>query len=331
MSRVVVLATGGTIASRSDAAGDVVAQDGGAQLLERARLEGVATEVVDLFRVGSNLMTFPMTLEVALRARQELDRPDVDGLVVTHGTDTLEETAFLLELCVPPDKPVVVTGAQRAADQVGSDGPRHVTDAVLAAAAPVSRGRGTLVGFDGGLFPAWGVRKLQTLASSAFDSPERGQVGFVRGGVVGYVHHHEPTPRLDPRLIDPARARVDIVTTYPGVDGTAIDAYVAAGARGLVVEGMGGGNTNADVSAAVARAHDAGVVVLLASRVPFGPVTTIYGGAGGGADLARAGALPTGLLKSTQARVLLAALLGATEDPAEVRDWLTGRFSVFLT
>ncbi|MFV0461977.1 MAG: asparaginase [Nostocoides sp.] len=331
MSHVVVVTTGGTIAARADARGDLLAHDSGAELLDRSALPGVTTEVIDLFRTGSNLMTFAMAHDLAVRVAAHAARPEVDGIVVTHGTDTLEETAFLLQLCVGPATPVIVTGAQRAADQLGADGPRNLHDAVTAAAHPASRHRGTMVAFDGCLYPAWGVRKMDTTSIHGFDAPGHGQIGFVRDSTVVYQRPSENLPRVDPGTIVPARARVDIVATYPGSDGAAIDALVSVGARGLVIEGMGAGNTSAGVAAAASEAIASGVLVMLASRVPFGQVAAAYGGDGGGADLVRAGAIPTGLLKAPQARMLLAALLGTSDAPEDVRDLLLDRFRVFLT
>ena len=199
-----------------------------------------------------------------------LRSPDVAGVVVTYGTDTTEETAFFLDLFHADPRPVVVTGAQRAADAPDSDGPRNLTDAVTAAAAPATRGLGVLIGFG--------------VSSSRPAAP----------------------------------ARVDVVACYPDADATALPALVDVGARGIVLEATGAGNANPATCAVVAELTAAGVVVVTSTRVAAGPVTAIYGD-GGGVDLLAAGAVPSGLLRPSQARMLLAALLGLHQDPRAVR------------
>jgi L-asparaginase len=316
---VTVLATGGTIASRSDDAGGATARDAGADLVARLDLPtGVDVRVRDVFRVGGFRMTLDRVHELARAVATELADQDVDGVVVTHGTDTTEETAFFLDLFHADPRPVVVTGAQRAADAPDSDGPRNLTDAVTAAAAPAVRGLGVLIGFGGQLFPARGTRKTHTLAADTFTNPAGGPLGWVHGGEVGVVTEPRRRTPLDLDAFDPAGVRVDVVPTYPDVDATALRACVAAGARGIVLEATGAGNANPAICAAVAEVTATGVVVVTSTRVAAGPVTPIYGD-GGGVDLLAAGAVPSGLLRPSQARMLLAALLGTHRDPTAVR------------
>jgi L-asparaginase len=316
---VTVLATGGTIASRADAGGAATAQDDGADLV--ARLDqppGFDLRVRDIFRVGSYRMTLDRQHELARAVAAELRDGRVDGVVVTHGTDTTEESAFFLDLFAADARPVVVTGAQRAADASDGDGPRNLTDAVTVAAAPAARDLGVLIGFGGQLFPASGTVKVHTLAPAAFANPSGGPVGWVHGGDVGIVARPRRRPALDLDAFDPAGVRVDVVPTYPDADATALRACVDAGARGIVLEATGAGNANPVICAAVAEVVAAGVVVVTSTRVAAGPVAAIYGD-GGGIDLVRAGAVLSGLLRPPQARVLLAALLGLHGDPGTVR------------
>jgi L-asparaginase len=246
-----------------------------------------------------------------------LRSPDVAGVVVTHGTDTTEQTAFFLDLFHADPRPVVVTGAQRAADAPDSDGPRNLTDAVTAAAAPATRGLGVLIGFGGQLFPARGTRTSHTLAADTFTSPAGGPPGWVHHGDVEVVTTPRRRPALDLVAFDPTGARVDVVACYPDADATALRAFAQAGARGIVLEATGAGNANPATCAVVAELTAAGVVVVTSTRVAAGPVTAIYGD-GGGVDLL-AGAVPSGLLRPSQARMLLAALLGLHQDPRAVR------------
>ena len=319
MPLVTVLATGGTIASRSDAGGAATARDGGSDLVSRLDLPaGVEIRVRDVFRVGGFRMTLDRVHELARAVAAELLDEDVAGVVVTHGTDTTEETAFFLDLFHADPRPVVVTGAQRAADAPDSDGPRNLTDAVTAAASPVARGLGVLIGFGGQLFPARGTRKSHTVAADTFTNPSGGPLGWVHGGDVGVVTQPRRRPALPLDAFDPAGVRVDVVACYPDADATALCACVDAGARGIVLEATGAGNANPAICAAVEQLTAAGIVVVTSTRVAAGPVAAIYGD-GGGVDLARSGAVPSGLLRPSQARMLLAVLLGLHRDADVVR------------
>jgi L-asparaginase len=324
---VTVLATGGTIASRSGDSGGATARDAGADLVSRLDLPPEAeVRVRDVFRVGSFRMTLERVHELARAVAAELADDGVDGVVITHGTDTAEETAFFLDLFHADPRPVVVTGAQRAADAQDSDGPRNLADAVTAAGAPACRELGVLIGFGGQLFPARGTRKTHTLAADTFTNPAGGPLGWVHGRDVGVVTSPRRGPALDLDAFDPAGVRVDLVPTYPDADATALRACVDAGARGLVLEATGAGNANPAICAAVAEVVATGVVVLTSTRVAAGPVAAVYGD-GGGVDLLAAGAVPSGLLRPSQARILLTALLGVHDDPATVRRELRDRVS----
>lgn len=319
MPIVSVLATGGTIASRSNRGGGATAQDAGAELVAGLDLPaGIDVRVRDVVRVGGFRMTLDHVHQVARAVAAQLEDDAVAGVVITHGTDTIEETAYFLDLFHHDQRPVVVTGAQRVADAPDSDGPRNLTDAVTAAAAPATRGLGVLIGFGGQLFPARGARKTHTLAADTFTNPAGGPLGWVRGGDVAVVTEPRRAPALPLDAFDPSGLRVDIVACYPDADGIALRACVGAGARGIVLAATGAGNANPAICAAVAEISAAGVVVVTSTRVACGPVAAIYGD-GGGVDLLRAGAVPSGLLRPSQARILLAALLGMHRDPSAVR------------
>src|SRR3954452_9305015 len=215
MALVTVLATGGTIASRS-VGGAATARDAGADLVAGLRLPaGIRVQVRDVLRVGGFRMTLDRVHTVAEAVADELRDPQVTGVVVTHGTDTAEETAYFLDLFHGDPRPVVVTGAQRAADAPDSDGPRNLTDAVTAVAAPATRGLGVLIGFGGQLFPARGTRKTHTLAADTFPNPAGGPLGWVRGTDVAVVTRPRRGSALALDAFDPAGLRVDVVACYP--------------------------------------------------------------------------------------------------------------------
>ncbi|MTD54084.1 asparaginase [Amycolatopsis pithecellobii] len=315
MGKVVVLSTGGTIASRRNGRGASVATDEVGALLGRLPFDtGVAVEGRDLLSVGSYLLTPADMAGIARAIRRALDDPGVLGVVVTHGTDTMEETAFLADLVHSDPRPVVFTGAQRPADLPDTDGPRNLADAITVAANEQAHHHGALIVFDGAVFAARGTRKTQTLAPAAFSTPDGGPIGLVRTGGVRLTA--APAPRVPIKLSE-MDAQVDIVALYPGAGTAALEAVVTDGATGVVLEATGAGNANPRISEAVARLTATGVVIALSTRVHAGPIAALYGN-GGGADLVEAGAIPAGLLRPSQARILLTALLAS--DPAHAAE-----------
>ena len=195
MPKVSVLATGGTIASRRRADGSSAAAASAEELIASLPpLPDVEVVVEDVFRIGSYRMTLERMAQLAARTREHL-AAGAAGVVVTHGTDTIEETALFLDLFVDGGQPVVLTGAQRAADAPDSDGPRNLAEAIHVAVDPESTGRGVMVVFDGTVFPARGIRKAHTLASTAFRAPDGGTLGWVPGGRVQLGAREAPVPR----------------------------------------------------------------------------------------------------------------------------------------
>ena len=320
MTRVAVIATGGTIASTATTGG-VVATRTAAALLESANVTDIDVETHDLMTVGSYRMTLAHIRSISDTVAELLSRKRdaVDGIVITHGTDTMEETAVLLDLVHDDPRPVILTGAQRASDARDGDGPRNLADAVLTAAARDARDMGVLIVFAGRILPARGTRKVHTTALAAFRPVVGGPLGGVEDGAV----HVTAIPRRPATLPRPTPAfdgtRVDLVEIYPGADDALIRAAVAAGARGIVLAGTGIGNANPAVVDAAGELVDEGVALVLSTRVPEGPVAGVYGG-GGGADLVAAGIPTASGLPATQVRMLLALWLSQHQfDAAHVR------------
>lgn len=331
MPIVALLSTGGTIASAGGVDGRVPTASG-RDLLRQAGMSGAtpAVPVRELELGGS----FAWDLEKMRLVVEEMraclatpvpgtdgERPD--GVVVTHGTDTAEETVFLASLLLDDPRPVVLTGAQEPYDSRAPDGPNNLRDAFAVAADPLARGRGPLLCFDGSVFAARGVTKVETLSHRAFGAPGRGPVLRVHEGQVNALSPAGPTralPGVDPQADLP---RVDVVALYPGADETLLRAAAEAGAAGLVLAAPGTGNTAPRVVREVARLTSSGVPVLVCSRVPSGPAVPLYGG-GGGVDLVKAGAVFAGDLSPWQARLLLSVALTATPLGAAraVSGWL---------
>jgi L-asparaginase len=307
--RVLVFTTGGTIASRLDPATNKVAPAAtGEELLAivPAIADVAAAQVVEFAHVASWNVTPAMMFHLAERVNQELSNPDVDGAVVTHGTDTMEESSFMLDLLMVTDKPVVFVGAQLNLSDVSPDGPRNLFDAVRVAASPDARGKGVLVCFNGEINAARDVAKTHTTALQTFRSRDHGIIGQVdRDGVVFY---RAPLHRA--RLVIPALdERVELVRLAAGADGRLIDAAVNLGARAVVVEGFGAGNVPGPALARIRAAVEAGVIVVVTSRCGEGRVQPVYGANGGGKDLVEAGAILSGDLSGHKMRLLLMAAL----------------------
>jgi L-asparaginase len=281
--KIVVLGTGGTIAGTSEVAGANVgytaAQIGVAQLLaavpglERAA-GGAELAAEQVAQIDSKDMTHAVWARLAARCAALLADASVAGIVVTHGTDTLEETAWLLHSVLPADKPVVLTCAMRPATALAPDGPQNLLDAVALAAEPSARGVG--VAAAGVVHGAREVSKVHPLRLDAFDSGDTGPLGWVEAGRVRWAHGRAPAAQapahgaLAQALEARPWPRVEIVLSHAGADGALVDWLVQGGAAGIVVAATGNGTLHAALEQALARAAAAGVRVRVASRCPQG-------------------------------------------------------------
>ncbi len=314
VAAVAVVFTGGTISMRFDAAagGNVPALDGAAILARTPGLDRIAdVRAIDHGLTPASHFRFADLIELAAFLRGVLADPAVDGAVVVQGTDTIEETAFAWDLLLAVPGPVVVTGAMRASHDPGYDGPANLRDAVACAASPLLRDQGVVVSLAGTIEAADDVVKLHASALDTFRSPNRGSLGRV--GEDGVTLDRRRGPRRHVATTT-ARDRVHLVTATVGMDGTLLDAAVAAGADALVVAATGAGNTTPELLAAAEHAMAAGIPVVLATRCVAGGPGTAYAFPGGGATWARAGALVAGTLCATKVRVAVALGLGAGLD-----------------
>jgi L-asparaginase len=317
MAVVHVLTTGGTIASRAGRDGRVLASDPGEDLLATAGpVGGVELHVEEVLRLGSYRLMLSDVLCLARRVRDVVG--PADGVVVTHGTDTMEESAYLIDLLHAGPQPVVFTGAQRNAQAVDGDGPRNLRDAVRVAASPAAQGVGSVIAMAGRVLAARYATKVHTLALGAFDAPGVGRLGEVDQDAVRIAALPRRAPVIELDRLPHTLPRVDVVPLHLGADGTFVRAAREAGARGIVLDAFGAGNVTPAVLEEAEKALADDVVVLVTSRCAAGAVSPIYG-AGGGADLAAAGAVLGGDLRAAKARLLLTLTLATARDPTAAR------------
>jgi L-asparaginase len=275
---VVILATGGTIAGTAATSTDTTGYRAGALGVD-ALVAGVPAladhrlEAESVAAIDSKDMDGAIWQRLAGRVAHHLARAEVAGVVITHGTDTLEETAYFLHRVLAPAKPVVLTAAMRPASALSADGPANLLDAVTVAGTPGVRG--VSVVFAGAAWGAIGLRKVHTLQTSAFAGSDCGPIARLEGGVLRAFRPWAEGAAVGlARVAAPADLwpRVEIVMNHAGADGRLVDAAVAAGAAGLVVAGTGHGSVSARLEAALLRARETGVRVARASRCAFGPV-----------------------------------------------------------
>ncbi len=301
----VLIATGGTIASRIDArTGLAVPANTGAELIEAVpRLASVARVRVDEFgRIPSPHITPDDWVGLHGRVLVALADDDCAGIVIAHGTGMMEETAWFLDLTVQHDKPVVLTGAQRNASEPDFDGARNLLDAVRFATSPRTRGMGVLLALNGHLNAAREVMKTHSLDVETFNSGEWGYLGGIVGEQV--LMHRAPQRRLHLPLQDSALPRVEIVSMYAGADGALVDA-AASLAPGIVIQAVGTGHVNPPMYRAIRAALERGVEVVISTRIPRGGTKAGYGMEGSSHSLAQAGAILAGDLSAWKARILL--------------------------
>ena len=314
--------TGGTISMVADpaAGGKVPTLDGAAILARAPGIEAIAELVpIDLGRTPASHFSFPKLFEIASEIRRCQADPAIDGVVVVQGTDVIEETAFLWDLVLDGDAPVIVTGAMRAASDQNDDGPENLRNAVRCAASSDLRGEGVQVVLDGTINPADGVTKSHASALDTFQCLDTGPLGQVVDGRVVVDRRRGPRRHV---ATDRAADGIPLITAHVAMDGSLLDAAAALRSPGIVVEATGAGNTAGALVEAAGRAVEQGIVVAFTSRCAAGAASMAYAFPGGGATWARAGALLAGHLSGPKTRIALACGLGAGLDRAALADLL---------
>jgi L-asparaginase len=320
MGKLLFVFTGGTIAMKLDpGSGGAVPALSGAEILsfDPSLAQIAEIDVVDFAKIPGPHWTPQKMWELSELLREALRRADIIGAVVTHGTDTLEETAYLVDLRHASHKPVVFVGAMRNTSELSYDGPANLHAAARVAAAPESQKKGVLVVLNQTIHAASSATKTDTEQMETFQSPGFGPIGVVEPDLVIYYRLLSKRVTIDTPGLEP---RVDLFKMYAGADGRFIDQAREQGARGIVVEGTGRGNVPPAAIDAIQRALDSGIPVVLASRCPTGRVLDTYAYEGSGRDLRRRGVIFGGSMNGQKARIRLMLALGRTGDLNYVRD-----------
>lgn len=324
LPRVIILATGGTIAGTGASAdrsaykagelpiADLIAAVPGIDKVARISGEQISN-------VGSQDMSVEIWMKLNKRINEIFKNKEAEGIVITHGTDTQEETAYFLNLTVRYDHPVVLTGSMRPSTAMSADGPKNLYDAVTVAASPYSKGRGVLITFNESIFDGRDAVKTSTTKVNGFSAPNGAALGQVYDGrVIYYLKAARKANKETPFDITGLTAlpKVAVVELFADAPGIGIDAYAAAGYEGIVTAGLGNGNLNVANTEAVVRAVKKGIIVCRASRVPTGRVT-MYDET----DDEKLGTIVSDDLNPQKARILLMLGLTKTKDRKKLQEY----------
>lgn len=315
-----MIATGGTIAMKIDPVKKapvpaISGEDLVATVPEIAQVARI--EVDNLANVPSPYMDPERWQGLQKAVAAAVARPEVAGVIVSHGTDTLEETAYFLDLTVRSPKPIILIGAQRNASEHDFDGPRNLLNAARICVSPEARDKGAMIALNNQINAAREVTKTHTSDVETFKSGDFGFLGVADSDRV--IFSRNPTRRQHVALKEQKLPYVEIIPMYGGADGTLVRAAVNAGAKGIVVQALGWGNVNVPLYEAIVEAIKHGIPVVISTRVPNGRVLPTYGYKGGGKTLKDAGAIFADNLSPQKARILLMLALQDTSNAAEIQ------------
>jgi len=320
---IVVFFTGGTIGMAPSEGIHGVAPGGNFEKLLNQlapQEEGISLRPIPWSDKPSPHMTPMDMFQLAKEVETALAEDSVLGAVILHGTDVLAESAYMCDLVIDSDKPVILTGSMRYYSESGYDGLRNLINAVRACLLPLPPGTGACLLMTDRIFTAREAVKVNSLNVDAFESREAGIVGYVAGESVilaGCPLDSSPRRKFRPKRIE---SNVVLITSYTGMDRSLIDHARTTGVKGIVIEGFGAGNVPPDAVPAIEDCIAAGIPVVLSTRCIEGGVWPVYGYPGGGADLQDKGVILCGRLGGPKARVRLMCALGLTSDMEEIRD-----------
>lgn len=321
-NKVLIIFTGGTIAMKIDtnigAAIPALNED---ELFTMVKSINnlVELESIDFSNLPSPHITPDNMMDLARVVKENIERDDISSIIVTHGTDTLEETAYLLDLCVHNPKPIVVTGAMRNFSELGYDGSSNLSAAICTAISPESRNKGVLVVMNNEVNSATEVTKTNTLSLNTFQSTEFGPLGIVDNDEVIYYRDIIAKQHIDTDIIE---NRVALVKAVPGIQSDILDFYVDSGYKGIVIESLGRGNLPPTMIPGLKKATNNNIPVVMVSRCNTGRVLDTYGYQGGGRHLRDLGVIFGGNLPGQKIRIKLMLTLGLTNDIKKIRSLL---------
>jgi L-asparaginase len=325
LPRIIVLSTGGTIAGQqpnADKAGYLPGKIPIDELLKNipSITQKAIVQGEQIASIGSFDMTVDIWIKLARRINEIFAKNEADGIVITHGTDTQEETAYFLNLTVQSDKPVVLTGSMRPATAISADGSKNLYDAIIVASDTSSKGKGVLLCFNENIYDAKNVVKTNTTNVDAFTSPNTGPIGQVYDGTVFYnaqtLNKHGGSAAFDISKMD-SLPSVEIVYAYAGASNAAINAFINNNASGIVIAGTGNGDFDKAILESVESAVKKGIMVVRSSRVVSGKVTTQYVGV---FDDSKLGTIVSDNLNPQKARILLMLALTITKDKNKIQE-----------
>jgi L-asparaginase len=321
MKKVIVITTGGTIAMKHDpATNGLIPAVSGEDLVEAvpALKDTARIEVVEFSNIPSGYMTPASMLELSKLADRCAQNPDVAGIVITHGTDTLEETAYLLDLTVRTQKPVCITGAMRGASQTSPDGPGNILAAVRTAISAEACNQGVLVVLNDEIHTAFEVTKTHSTNPKTFESPSWGPIGRVYPDKVMITRHPLHLQKIQPdTLVDD----VHLIKAVAGMDDFFFRCLVEKKAKGIVVEAFGCGNVPLPVKSGIELARKNHIPVVLATRVHAGRVVPVYSYQGSANSMKEANIILAGEITGPKARIKLMLALGLTNDIEKIRTY----------
>lgn len=315
MKKVAVIFTGGTISMKIDPRinAAIPALSSEEIMAMVTNIEKYADiETINFSKLPGPHMTPELMLDLSNKIKETLKRDDIDGVIVTHGTDTLEETAYFLEWNIKTQKPIVLVGAMRNGSELGYDGPSNLSAAICTAISDESKGKGVIVVMNNEVNAATEVTKTNTLALDTFKSPEFGPLGIVDNDEVIYYRNKKTHDHIE--NIDRIETKVGLVKCGAGMSSDIINYYIDSGYRGLVIEALGRGNVPPNMLEGIERAINANIPVIIVSRCPTGRVLDTYGYEGAGKTLRNLGAIFGFNLPGHKARIKLMLAISYTDD-----------------
>lgn len=321
LEKILLIATGGTIAMRKDQHGKAVPAVSGFDLLESIPnlREQTQWEIVDFSNVASCNMSPKKMLDLARIIETHFKDSSIKGVIITHGTDTLEETAYFLDLTIHDPRPIILTASQRDASEWDSDGPRNLRNAMLIAKNEQAVGRGVVIALNEEIHPARDVRKLHTSHVDAFNSGESGALGGIDNEEVIWYRKPEPSVKFG---IPQRLANVVICKVFTGMSPYILECLLNTSIDGLVIEAFGRGNLPPELMETIQQFIARKIPVVVTSRCLFGRTAPTYGYPGGGADLERAGAWFASDLSTEKVRLIMSIALGLGMEPQELKEIL---------